>query len=310
LENSFSYVPGLVAGSESVNKIASNDQKSPVLKQILGEKAPSQSAFSRFFMHDLSWLHRSQERLKAFCSTPETTFSEGDVVALDDTKIEHPYGKKMPFLYWLFDNAEKKHLWCMNLVSNLLIRSNSLVTPLLWCIWVQDKSAPVHGKRTKLVLAEEMLLQIRSLTDARLWVAMDRWFLCKKFFQWLAAKDFDWVTKAKRNTALFIKSGSDWNGNPRFTPINPSRLIAQVYSDLLKTGKPKECVAVSITEVYIKLPIPGKTKKGEDKIVQVLTPVAAIATIRLPKDIETVKITLDTAGSDEKAAHYKGHIYC
>ncbi len=38
-----------------------------------------------------------------------------------------------------------------------------------------------------------------------LWVAMERWFLCKKFLVWLAFQDFDWVTKAKRNTVLFRK---------------------------------------------------------------------------------------------------------
>lgn len=65
-------------------------------------------------------------------------------------------------------------------------------------------------------------------------------------------------------------------------------------------------MAVNIPNVYIKLPMPGKTKKGKGKIVQVLTPVAAIATIRLPEDIETAKVTLDTAEPDEKAAHYKG----
>lgn len=302
----FAYIAGLVANSQSVNGIAKNDKNSPVLEQILSDKPPSQSAFSRFFKHDLAWLDRSIERLKAFCSTPETVFAEGDVIALDDTKIEHPYGKKMPFLCWLFDNAEKKHLWCMNLVSTLLIRSNGLVTPLLWRIWVQDKSVPKPERRTKFVLAEELLLNIRSLTTVRLWVAMDRWFLSKDFFKWLVSHQFDWVTKAKRNTALFIQSGEDWKGTPRYVSVNPSKLIAQVYPELLKTGKPKECVAVSIPGVYIKLPMPGKTKKGKDKTIQVMTRVAAIATIRLPEDIETTKATLDTAEPDEKAARYKG----
>jgi hypothetical protein len=50
----FSYVVGLVTNSDSVNKIAQNDKKSPILEQILGDKPPSQSAFSRFFKHDLS----------------------------------------------------------------------------------------------------------------------------------------------------------------------------------------------------------------------------------------------------------------
>lgn len=46
-------------------------------------------------------------RIKLFCATPETAISEGDVVALDDTKIERPYGRKLPFLCLLFDNSEK-----------------------------------------------------------------------------------------------------------------------------------------------------------------------------------------------------------
>jgi hypothetical protein len=52
--------------------------------------------------------------MKAFCTAPETSINDGDVIALDDTKIELPYGKKMLFLCWLFDNLKKKHLWCMN----------------------------------------------------------------------------------------------------------------------------------------------------------------------------------------------------
>ncbi len=59
---------------------------------------------------------------------------------------------------------------------------------------------------------------------------------------------FDWVTKVKRNIA-------------RFRSVNPSMLIAQIYSKLLTVEKPKECVSVSIPDVYIKLPVLAKTKK-------------------------------------------------
>ena len=65
-----------------------------------GKKAPSQSALSRFFSKDFDWLACSIKRLKLFCAQQETSISEGDIVALDDTKIEHPYGKKMPFLLY------------------------------------------------------------------------------------------------------------------------------------------------------------------------------------------------------------------
>lgn len=126
----FAYIAGLIANSSSVNQIAGHCNDAPILKEILGGNAPSQSALSRFFSKKFDWLDCSIHRIKQFCTTPETAISEEDVVALDDTKIEHPYGKKLPFLCWLFDNSEKKHLWCMNLVSTLLVRSNGLTTPL------------------------------------------------------------------------------------------------------------------------------------------------------------------------------------
>jgi hypothetical protein len=83
-------------------------------------------------------------------------------------------------------------------------------------------------------------------------------------------------------------------------------LIAQVYPKLLATGKPKECVSVSIPDVYIKLPVPAVTKKGKATTKQVMTPIAAIATIRLPEDIESSKVTLELTELDQRAAHYKG----
>jgi hypothetical protein len=94
----FAYTAGLIANSNSVNKIAGHCSDAPVLKEILGGKAPSQSALSRFFSKEFNWLEFSLNRIKAFCSTSETAIAEGDIIALDDTKIEHPYGKKLPFL--------------------------------------------------------------------------------------------------------------------------------------------------------------------------------------------------------------------
>lgn len=60
--------------------------------------------------------------------------------------------------------------------------------------------------------AREMLLQLRKFVTCRLWVAMDRWYLCKDFFNFLTDNSFDWVTKAKRNTALYQKEIESWSG--------------------------------------------------------------------------------------------------
>lgn len=303
----FAYVSGLIANCSSVNKISEHCTKSPIIREILGGFSLSQSALSRFFSKDFEWQQSSINRLKTFCSaSSETVISDGDVIALDDSKIEHPYGKKMPFLCWLFDNSEKKHLWCMNLVSTLLVRANGLVTPLSWKIWVQDKENKQQSKRTKLVLAQEMLLSLREVSQARLWVAMDRWFLCKDFFQWLNANGYDWVTKCKRNTALYQLSGSDWKGKPRYVPVNPGKLLAMVYNQLIGTGKAGEIASVSIPNIFIKLPEMIPNKKGIMVRKQVYTPIAAVATIRLPEDMDEERVAIDIADPDEKAAHFKG----
>ena len=303
----FAYVSGLVANSSSVNKIAEHTNNSPIIREILGGAKLSQSALSRFFSKEFDWTRSSLERLKHFCTaSPETAVSEGDVIALDDTKIEHPYGKKMPFLCWLFDNSDKKHLWCMNLVSTLLVRSNGLVTPLSWKIWVQDKENKNKSKCTKLDLAKEILLSLREVSSRRLWVAMDRWFLCKDFFQWLNSNGYDWVTKCKRNTALYQLSGTDWNGKPRYSPVNPGKLLAIVYNQLIKTGKPGDLASVSIPDIYIKLPEMKPNKKSKMVRKQVYTQVAAVATIRLPEDVDDDQVAIDIADPDEKAAHFKG----
>jgi hypothetical protein len=303
----FAYISGLVANSSSVNKIAEYCTKSPIIREILGGATLSQSALSRFFSRDFDWTHSSLNRVKSFCTTSrESAICDGDIIALDDTKIEHPYGKKMPFLCWLFDNSEKKHLWCMNLVSTLIIRSNGLVTPLFWRIWVQDKENKSQSKRTKIELAQEMLLSLREVSSSRLWVAMDRWFLCKDFFQWLNSKGYDWVTKCKKNTALYQLSGTDWNGKPRYSPVNPGKLLAIVYNQLIETGKAGEIASVSIPDIYIKLPEMRSNKKGKLVRKQVYTPIAAVATIRLPEDMDNEQVVIDIADPDEKAAHFKG----
>jgi len=59
----FAYIAGLIANSSSVNKIAGHCSNAPVLKEILGGNAPSQSALSRFFSKQLNWLgYKMQEK--------------------------------------------------------------------------------------------------------------------------------------------------------------------------------------------------------------------------------------------------------
>ena len=265
----FTYICSLIAGVGSVNQCAAFIAQSHILHQLLSGITISQSAFSRFLAKSFDWLKFSSGRLARLQEHQETRLSDGDIIALDDTKIVHPYGKKIPFLCWLYDHASKTQVWCMNLLSTLAVLQNGMEYPMLWRFWV--KSVSQNEQQTKLDLAKQMLLEIRRLTEAKLWVAMDRWFLCKDFLVWLMAQQFDWVTKAKRNTVLYRKV-YDWACRKEiFIKPNPKVLLREVYPQLAILGKG---TALRVPEVYLKLPYETVTRKGKTITRQRYMPIA------------------------------------
>lgn len=268
----FAYICGLVNHSSSANQNAKFSTEAPFLQQLLSGQIISQSAFSRFLSKPFQWLRFSLGRFARLQENTDSRLTDGDIIALDDTKIEHPHGKKIPFLCWLFDSSDKRHVWCINLVSTLAVLKNGLEYPMLWRFWV--KNGQENEKQTKLDLAKQMLAEVRQLNKARLWVAMDRWFLCKKFLNWLMGQNFDWVTKAKRNTALFRKIYDPVLGKERYIKLNPKQLLREVYSQLRVLGKES---VLSIPDIYIKMPYETLTRKGKPITRQRFLPIAAIA---------------------------------
>lgn len=275
----FAYICGLVHNTGSTNQNAKFSQETPMLKHLLSGKNVTQCAFSRFLSTPFEWLKFSCGRLARFQSRSESRLQTGDVIALDDTKIEHSYGKKLPFLCWLFDSSDKQHVWCMNLVSTLAILQNGLQYPMLWRFWV--KTDREDQKQSKLELAQKMLLDFRSLNGAKVWIAMDRWFLCKRFLVWLVSHNFDWVTKAKKNTILFRKTFDPILGRETYAKINPKQLLREVYPKLYVTGNSS---TISLPDIFIKLPYESLTRKGKPITKQRMVPIAAVAGTYTPPD--------------------------
>ncbi len=93
----FAYICGLIYNVGSANRNAKFSADAPFLNQLLGQKI-SQSAFSRFLSKPFKWHQFSLGRIARLQEKVESRLTEGDVIALDDTKIQHQYGKKIPFL--------------------------------------------------------------------------------------------------------------------------------------------------------------------------------------------------------------------
>lgn len=208
----------------------------------------------------------------------------------------------LPFLCWLYDSSQKISVWGMNLVVLHAVLQSGLEYPIAYKIW---RKPAVKGEGpTKLDLAMEMLLALRQTTVCRLWVAMDRWYLCKDFFNFLIDNNFDWVTKAKRNTALYKREIHPLTGQERFVPVNPAMLIKEAFPLLNQLGT-VELAGISMPDMYMKMPYMVTNRKGEEKKKYRYTAIAAVVAMRLKEDEEGEQ-DLPEDNDEEKPATYRG----
>jgi hypothetical protein len=299
----FLYVVGLVSNCSSVSQIADLAEKDALLNIMFKPWKLAQYTLSRFLSASFAWRTFGKKRVERLQRDPETSLQEGDVVNLDDTHSAHPYAKKLPFLSWLYDHSSKTYVWATNLVVIQAVLKNGLAYPLFYSIW--HKSEIKGEGLTKLDLAKQMLLMLRESATCRLWVAMDRWFLCKAFFTFLEDHHFDWVTKAKRNTALFRKVREPLTNRERFIPLTPAMLIREVFKELTNLA-PSGLVSVAIPHIYMKRPYQVTNKKGKVVTKQRFVQIAAIAAIRLKEDEKLSGMEPVDNESDESPATYRG----
>jgi hypothetical protein len=254
-------------------------QKDSLLKLMLWKLA--QYTMSRFFTTSFVWKTFGEKRIERLQQDEQTQLQEGDVVNLDDTSCAHPYAKQLPFLSWLLDHSTKTYSWAMNLVVIQAVLKSGLEYPLFYSIW--HKPETKGEGLTKLDLAKQMFLMLRESVKCRLWVAMDRWYLCKDFFAFLESNQFDWVTKAKRNTALFRKEIEPLTRRERYVPLTPIMLIREVFKRLTRQTA-AGLVSIAIPDIYMKQPHIVTNRKGKQVTKQRYVLIAAVVAMRLKED--------------------------
>lgn len=298
----FLYVVGLVSHCSSVTQMAKLADKDALLKAMFQPWKLSQYTLSRFFTKNFAWTTFGKKRVERLQQDSVTALTEGDVVNLDDTHSAHPFAKLLPFLNWLYDSSTKTYVWATNLVVLQAVRNNGLEYPLFYRIW--HKPETKGEGLTKIDLAKQMLLMLRESVSCPLWVAMDRWYLFKHFFSFLEENRFDWVTKAKRNTALFRKVIEPGTRRERYVPLTPVMLIREVFKELTRQAK-SGLVSISIPGIYMKRPYTTVNRKGKQVTKQRYVLVAAVVAMRLKEDEQPGWDAVQAVHGEEPAT-YKG----
>jgi hypothetical protein len=92
----------------------------------------AQYTLSRFLTASYDWAAFGRKRVSRLQQDEHKRLKDGDVVNLDDTVIDHPYGKKLPFLCWLFDSSQKIHVWGEHCCSPSRIAQRIVVSIILY----------------------------------------------------------------------------------------------------------------------------------------------------------------------------------
>ena len=203
------------------------------------------------------------------------------LIALDDTLVVHEHAAKMPFLYRLFDHCTNTYVKAMNLVVIHARKANGLQYPLLYSIWKKENENETH--LTKLDLALQMLQALKQQLPrpVRLCVAMDSWYFAKSLYLEIEKLEFDWVTKAKKNTILYRKVMI--RGKERFIEILPEVLFKEAKPAFAFWRK-KKSLCMAFKDIYVKI---DEIHHGQGYLKKpILKPVSAVVTANLPEDFE------------------------
>ncbi|UJF35761.1 transposase [Paenibacillus hexagrammi] len=119
----------------------------------------------------------------------------------------------------------------------------------------------------------------------------------------LESNQFDWVTKAKRNTALFRREIEPLTRRERYVPLTPNMLIREVFKKLT-SHRTSGLVSIAIPDIYMKQPYTVTNRKGKQVTKQRYVQIAAVAAMRLKED--ELSIHVESTEDDESPATYRG----
>lgn len=277
----FLFVVGLMSRCGSCSKSIEFYEKESLLQRMLNVKI-TQSVLSRFMVSPFQWDLFNLKRLATFQKREETRLVDGDVIALDDSLIEHNHAKKIPFIYRLFDHCSNTYVHAMNIVALHAKKASGLQYPLLYSVWKQDNHKDPH--QSKLDLALHMLQQLRDQLAApvKCWVAMDSWYFVKSFYLEIEKLEFNWVTRAKSNTTLYRKVNI--RGKERFIAILPEALYKEA-KPVFSFWKKKGIMCMKFKDIYL---VTEEIHNGSGYLKDhILKPVNAVVTTYLVENKET-----------------------
>lgn len=153
---------------------------------LLRQFGYSHDKLTRFLARRIAWRKWYRYLVTKFFKV----FGEG-WIAIDDTVLAKPFGRKFPRAGWVYDSSAEKQVFGYNLV--MVVWSNGLITlPLCWR-WYRHT-------QTKIDLAQALLKEVAHIWHLRpRYVFMDAFYVANRLVDQLEEYGWNWVGRVKRN---------------------------------------------------------------------------------------------------------------
>jgi hypothetical protein len=147
----------------------------------------------------------STRALLGVCATFVKGLGVTGYLSLDDVIVPKPFGKTLCWAARLWCPSEKRYVNGMQIVV-LAWCWGRFKVPLTIRLWRPSQVTGKRHYRTKLKLAQEMLIDVRHTGVPFAYIVFDGWYTAGWFTKWLNKLHIQWVGKGRSNARIVYRN--------------------------------------------------------------------------------------------------------
>jgi len=126
-------------------------------------------------------------------------------LCLDDVVIEKRFSKRCPWTGWTFSTSKGRKVYGLHIVV-LLWCAGPVKIPVAFRLWQPKGKCAPSRYRTKLQLAQRMIIEVLALGLPFAYLTFDCWYNARWFTRFLNGCGVIWVSTLKKNTYVVYRN--------------------------------------------------------------------------------------------------------
>lgn len=126
-------------------------------------------------------------------------------LCVDDVVVEKRFSKKTPWTGWTYSNSKGGKVYGLHIVV-LLWCVGAIKIPVAFRLWQPKAKCGAPQYRTKIQLAQQMMIEMQSRHLPFAYIAFDSWYNARGFTRWLDNCGIIWQSTLAKNSQVIYKN--------------------------------------------------------------------------------------------------------